>query len=63
MSVYKTTRDKKVIAGYSSLVLGLTAIMVIFILMDDSIGRLLFFGFFIYCRNDLFCIGHGVYLI
>ncbi|GAF13737.1 hypothetical protein JCM19045_3007 [Bacillus sp. JCM 19045] len=45
MIVYKTTRDKKVITGYSSLVLGLTAIMVIFILMDDSIWRLLFFGF------------------
>ncbi len=46
MSVYKTTRDKKVITGYSSLVVGLTVIMAIFVIMDDSIGRLLFFWFF-----------------
>lgn len=64
MSVYKTTRDKKVITGYSSLVVGLTVIMAIFVIMDDSIGRLLFFlVFFLYCRHDLFCIRHGVYFL
>ena len=61
MNIYKTSRDKKVVFGYSALVVGLTAIMAIVFMVEDSFGRLLFFGL-LFMIGMIYFVGGMVFI-